>query len=145
MLATCWIHPRLGVFLDPVANAHIAQSYHIGGTSSHGVRIFIQLLCYHSTRVRAGWLRYRVDCVGEYRELVTDHDEDVDIDMNVNGGYGCNVSFAIQLWEEKMKQGNRLETECDQFYMQASKKLKDVGGLRPVRGQKHPLKVQNHQ
>jgi hypothetical protein len=44
--------------------------------------------------------RYRVDCVGEYRELVTDHDEDVDIDMNVNGGYGCSMSFAIQLWEE---------------------------------------------
>ena len=29
-------------------------------------------------------MRYRVDCVDEYREMVMDHDKDMSIDMDVN-------------------------------------------------------------
>ena len=55
--------------------------------------------------------RYCVDCVGEYREIVINHDEDMGVDMNMNRGYRYGMLFVVQHFEREGKNIEQMKRE----------------------------------
>jgi hypothetical protein len=61
-------------------------------------RISSNCYCFHSTPVTMGTgVRYHIDNVSEYHEMVIDHDEDVGVGMNMNRRYEYEMSFVVWL------------------------------------------------